>query len=166
MTWKQITHFFKHQRFELRGFIGFINKKLFKKWPSFAEVQFALYKIFILQNSTWVELLPIYWAKLSWTKLWRVAVVLWLRLKTHDREVMSSNPHYGDHFSGTINLDGSKYWVEINPALLHILCNPAKGRVDFKDGWLIQSSFITEDEMKACLLTRTKLPQKNLSFKL
>jgi hypothetical protein len=27
-------------------------------------------------------------------------------------------------------------------------CNPAKGRVDFEDGWLIKSSFITEDEMK------------------
>ncbi len=26
--------------------------------------------------------------------------------------------------------------------------NPAKGRVDFEDGWLIKSSFITKDEMK------------------
>jgi hypothetical protein len=42
-----------------------------------------------------------------------------------------------------------------------ICCNPAKGRVEFEDGWLIKSSFITRDEMKACQLTRTKLPQKN-----
>jgi hypothetical protein len=42
-----------------------------------------------------------------------------------------------------------------------ICSNPAKGRVDFEDGWLIKSSFITKDEMKACQLTRTKLPQKN-----
>jgi hypothetical protein len=38
-----------------------------------------------------------------------------------------------------------------------------KGRVDFEDGWLIKSSFITKDELKACQLTRTKLPQKNTS---
>jgi hypothetical protein len=42
-----------------------------------------------------------------------------------------------------------------------IFCNPAKGRVDFEDGWLIKSSFITKDEMKACQLTRTKFPQKD-----
>jgi hypothetical protein len=41
-----------------------------------------------------------------------------------------------------------------------ICCNPAKGRVDFEDGWLIKSSFKTKDEMKACQLTRTKLSQK------
>jgi hypothetical protein len=29
-----------------------------------------------------------------------------------------------------------------------ICCNPAKGRVDFKDGWLIKSSFTANDEMK------------------
>jgi hypothetical protein len=29
-----------------------------------------------------------------------------------------------------------------------ICCNPAKGRVGFKDGWLVKSSFITKDEMK------------------
>jgi hypothetical protein len=27
-------------------------------------------------------------------------------------------------------------------------CNPAKGRVDNEDGWLIKSNFITKDEMK------------------
>jgi hypothetical protein len=30
--------------------------------------------------------------------------------------------------------------------------NAAKGRVEFEDGWLIKSSFITKDEMKACQL--------------
>jgi len=36
-------------------------------------------------------------------------------------------------------------------------CDPAKGRrVEFADGWLIKSSFIIKDEMKACQLTRTK----------
>ncbi len=40
-------------------------------------------------------------------------------------------------------------------------CNPAKGRVEFEDGWLIKSSFITMDEMKACQLTRTKFQKKN-----
>ncbi len=39
-------------------------------------------------------------------------------------------------------------------------CNPAKGRVEFVDGWLKKSSFITKDEMKACQLTRTKIQQK------
>jgi len=29
-----------------------------------------------------------------------------------------------------------------------ICCNPAKGRVDFEDGWPIKPSFITKDEMK------------------
>jgi hypothetical protein len=47
-----------------------------------------------------------------------------------------------------------------------MLCNPAKGRVDFMDGWLLKSSFIKKDEMKACQLTRTKLPQKNTWAKL
>jgi hypothetical protein len=31
---------------------------------------------------------------------------------------------------------------------VRICCNPAKGRVEFEDGWLIKSSFITKDEMK------------------
>jgi hypothetical protein len=39
-------------------------------------------------------------------------------------------------------------------------CNPAKGRVEFEDGWFIKSSFITVDEMKACQLTRTKFQKK------
>jgi hypothetical protein len=39
-------------------------------------------------------------------------------------------------------------------------CNPAKGRVEFEDGWLIKSSFITNDEMNACRLTRTKIQKQ------
>jgi hypothetical protein len=41
-------------------------------------------------------------------------------------------------------------------------CNPAKGRVDFEDGWLKKSSYLTKDEMKAGQLTSTKLPQKSV----
>jgi hypothetical protein len=37
-------------------------------------------------------------------------------------------------------------------------CNPAKGRVEFEDGWLIKSSFITMDEMQACQLFQ--IPKK------
>ena len=47
-----------------------------------------------------------------------------LRQKTHNREVLGSNPHYGDHFSGTIHLDQSleqKLWKNSNLALLHVL---------------------------------------------
>jgi hypothetical protein len=41
-----------------------------------------------------------------------------------------------------------------------ICCNPAKGRVDFEDGWLIKYSFITKNDNETCELTRTKFPQK------
>jgi hypothetical protein len=44
-------------------------------------------------------------------------------------------------------------------------CNPAKGRVEFEDGWLIKPSFITKDEMKACQLTSTKIQQKKTKKK-
>jgi len=46
---------------------------------------------------------------------------------------------------------GSKHGAKIEWKLTWhccICCNPAKGRVDFEDGWLIKSSFITKDEMK------------------
>jgi hypothetical protein len=46
-----------------------------------------------------------------------------------------------------------------------IFSNPAKGRVDFEDGWLIKSSFITKDEMKACQLTRNKFQKKKKKLK-
>jgi hypothetical protein len=55
-----------------------------------------------------------------------------------------------NHFSGTIHLD-QKPGAKIKWKLTWyccICCNPAKGRVDFEDGWLLKSSFITKDEMK------------------
>ncbi len=75
---------------------------------------------------------------------------------------MGSTPYCGDHFSCTIHLDQSME-AKIEWKLTRRCCkccSPAKGKVDFEDGWLIKSSFITKDEMKACQLTRTKLPQK------
>ena len=36
---------------------------------------------------------------------YKYSMVLWLRQKTHDWEVLGSNPHYGDHFSCTIHLE-------------------------------------------------------------
>jgi hypothetical protein len=39
-------------------------------------------------------------------------------------------------------------------------CNPAKGRVEFEDLWLIKFSFITMDEMKACQLNSNKNQKK------
>jgi hypothetical protein len=53
-------------------------------------------------------------------------------------------------FSGTIHLDqkpGAKIEWKLTCHCC-ICCNPAKGRVDFEDNWLIKSSFITKDEMK------------------
>ncbi len=53
-----------------------------------------------------------------------VAMVLWLRQKTHDWEVLGSNPHYGDHFSGTIYLEQrleQKLRKNYNLALLDVL---------------------------------------------
>ena len=45
---------------------------------------------------------------------------------------------------------GSKREIEWKLWHCCMCCNPAKGRVDFEDGWLIKFSFITKDEMKAC----------------
>jgi hypothetical protein len=36
-----------------------------------------------------------------------------------------------------------------------------KGRVEFRDGWLIKSSFITMSKMKACQIIKTKFPPKS-----
>ncbi len=85
-----------------------------------------------------------------------------VRQKTYAWEVVGSNPRCGDHFSCTIHLDqyhGSKNCGKFTWHCCRC-CNPANGRVEFEDGWLIKPSFITMDEMKACQLTRTKL-QKN-----
>jgi hypothetical protein len=51
--------------------------------------------------------------------------------------------HWGDHFSCTIHLDQSmEAKIKWKLTICCISCNPAKGRVDFEDGWLIKSSFI------------------------
>jgi hypothetical protein len=63
---------------------------------------------------------------------------------------VGSNPPLRRPFSGTINLD-QKPGAKIEWKLTWhccICCKPEKGRVDFEDGWLIESSFITKDEMK------------------
>jgi hypothetical protein len=75
---------------------------------------------------------------------------------------MGSNPHYGDHFSGTIHLDQSMEAKIQWKLTWHccICCNPAKGRVDFGEGWLIKVQ-LHENEVKAFQLTRTKFQQKN-----
>ncbi len=88
----------------------------------------------------------------------------WPRQKTHDWEVVSSNPYCGDHLSWTIHLDQSKKAKFEWKLTWHccICCYPAKGWVDFEHDWLIKSSVITKDEMRACQLTRTNLPQKNV----
>jgi hypothetical protein len=49
-----------------------------------------------------------------------------------------------------------------------ICCNPAKGRVDFGEGWVIKIQ-LHKDEIKACQLTRTKFPKKivkKITFKM
>jgi hypothetical protein len=43
---------------------------------------------------------------------------------------------------------GSKPGAKIKGKLTWHCCIVPKGRVEFEDGWLIKSSFITKDEMK------------------
>jgi hypothetical protein len=62
---------------------------------------------------------------------------------------VGSNPHLGDHFSGTVYLDqklGAKTEWKLTWHCWHAVILQ-KGRVDFEDSWLIKSSFITKDEM-------------------
>jgi hypothetical protein len=80
-----------------------------------------------------------------------------VRVKIHVQEVVGSNP---GHLSCTIkkheSLNGGKVtWHYC------MCCTPAKGRVEFEDSWLIKSSFITMEEIKACQLTRTKLKKNS-----
>ncbi len=97
----------------------------------------------------------------------RISVVYWLRQRTHEWEVVDSKPYWADHLSGTIHLDqkaGAKRDNGMFQTTLHccMCCNPANGRVDFEDSWLIKSSFIFKDEHEASQLTKTKVQQKNL----
>jgi hypothetical protein len=62
----------------------------------------------------------------------------------HDQEVLGSNPHYGDHFSGIIHLDQSlelKFVENSNLALLHML------QMGGWTGWLIKSSYMGQNEL-------------------
>jgi hypothetical protein len=66
------------------------------------------------------------------------------------------------HLSYTINLDQKHKGLNYGKVTWHCcMCcnsaNSAKGSVEFEDCWLIKSSFIIMDEMKACQLTWTKL---------
>ncbi len=70
-------------------------------------------------------------------------------------------PHCGDHISCTIHLDQSmEAKIEWN-ITWHccICCNPAKGRVDFEDGWLIKSSFIRM-KWKSLSANQDQIPTK------
>ena len=88
-------------------------------------------------------------------------------MKTHVQEIIGSNP---DPAVETIH-HAPLIWIKIIKAkncgkVTWHCCkcyNPAKGRVEFEDGWLIKSSFITKDEMKACQLTRTKIQPKKMN---
>jgi hypothetical protein len=72
-------------------------------------------------------------------------------------------PLFDDSDLDASDLDASDLdnWVMDYSVLYNsVYNNPAKERVDCEDGWLIKSSFITKDEMKACQLTKIKLPPK------
>jgi hypothetical protein len=88
-----------------------------------------------------------------------------VRVKIHIQEVVGSNP--GPAVETIYH--SPLIWIKsmnCGKVTWHccMCCNPAKGRVEFEDGWLIKSSFITMDEMKACQLTRTKFKKKKKSL--
>ena len=91
-------------------------------------------------------------------------------VKIHIQEVMGSNP--GPAVETIYH--APLIWIKSMKAKIvekitwHccMCCNPAKGRVEFEDNWLIKSSFKTMDEMKACQLIRTKLKKMITLFKL
>jgi hypothetical protein len=115
---------------------------------------------FVLMNFSWNTFFcgqlkkKRFWLKIKWKnvlyykrpnhhnkkskKSWMIEETrgLVVRQKTHDREVLGSNPRWGDHFSCTIHLDQI---METNLITWHcsMCCNPANGRVDFVDGWHI-----------------------------
>ena len=75
---------------------------------------------------------------------------------------MGSNPPLRRPFSGTIHLD-QKPGAKIEWRLTWdcgICCNPSKGRVDFEDGWLIKSSFITEGWNEVLSANQDQIPTK------
>ena len=82
-------------------------------------------------------------------------MVCWLRQRTHDRKAVGSSP-----LLRRLVFHASFIWIKSMEAKFEwkltwhccICCNPAKGRVEFEDGWLIKSSFLTKDEMIYFLL--------------
>jgi hypothetical protein len=59
-----------------------------------------------------------------------------VKQKTHDREVLGSNPRWGDHYSCTIHLDQimETYLITWHCCTVACaVCNLANGRVDFVD---------------------------------
>ena len=70
----------------------------------------------------------ILWKKKKWNKKILLRKQIW-QIKSNPRAssrglVVKADPHYGDHFSGTIHLDQSleqKLWKNSNLALLHML---------------------------------------------
>jgi hypothetical protein len=74
-------------------------------------------------------------------------------------------PCYGGHFSCTIHLDQS-IEAKIEWKLTWhccICCNPAKGMVDFGDGWLTKSSFIRMESLSA---DQDQIPTKKSFYSL
>jgi hypothetical protein len=45
-----------------------------------------------------------------------------------------------------------------------VCCNSAKGRVDFEDGWLIKSSFLTKDKKIKSFYWITKLYKRSTTI--
>jgi hypothetical protein len=43
-----------------------------------------------------------------------------------------------------------------------ICCNPAKGRVDFEDGWLVKSNFITKGLNESLSDNQDQTPTKKM----
>jgi hypothetical protein len=91
-----------------------------------------------------------------------------VRVKIHVQEVVSLNP--GPAIETIYH--APLIWIKSMKAKIvekvtwHccVCCNPAKGRVEFEDGWLIKSSFITKDEMKS--LSANQDQKKNKKKKL
>ncbi len=92
-----------------------------------------------------------------------------VRVKTHVQEMVGSNPGTTVETIYHVPLIWIKKHESLNcgkkPGTVCMCCNPANGRVEFEDGWLIKTSFITKDKMKACQLTRTKIKKKKKGTK-
>ena len=87
-----------------------------------------------------------------------------VRVKIHVQEVVSLNP--GPAIETIYH--APLIWIKSMKAKIvekvtwHccMCCNPAKGRVEFEDSWLIKSRFITKDEMKSLSANQDQIPKK------